>query len=147
MKRRQLLALLPATLGAGALCDALTGCGSASTGEPIDGTVTAQNGQALVSFAQFPKLQTAGGAVVVATSTGGNYIVIRTSATQAVALTAVCTHAHCLVGYQAATQDIVCPCHGSTYSISGSVLQGPAIARLATFPARMDANGVTITGV
>lgn len=144
LKRRRFLALVPATLGAGALSSVLGGCG-ANTGEVIDGTVTVQNGQALVPFSQFPKLASVGGHVVVATGSGGRYIVIRTSATDAVTLTAVCTHAHCLVGYQASTQEIVCPCHGSVYSSSGAVLQGPAIAPLATFPATLDATGVTIT--
>jgi len=144
LKRRRFLALVPATIGAGALSSVLSGCGT-NTGHPIDGTVTVQNGQALVAFSQFPQLESVGGYVVVATSSGGTYIVIRTSATEAMTLAAVCTHAHCLVGYQASTREIVCPCHGSVYSTSGAVVQGPAIAPLATFAARLDATGVTIT--
>ena len=78
LKRRRFLALVPATLGAGALSSVLGGCG-ANTGEALDGTVTVQNGQALVPFSQFPKLASVGGHVVVATGSGGRYIVIRTS--------------------------------------------------------------------
>jgi cytochrome b6-f complex iron-sulfur subunit len=145
LNRRRFLVLVPAMLGTGALSSVLSGCGGANTGEAVDGTVTAQNGQAVLPFAQFPKLQSIGGFVVVRTTSGGTYLVIRSSATIALALTAVCTHAHCLVGYQASLQEIVCPCHGSRYSTSGSVLQGPAIAPLTTFAAALDATGVTIT--
>lgn len=141
--RRRFLVLLPAAVGLGALPAVLTGCGG-SSGTPVDGTVTVLNGQATLSFAEFPRLQTVGGAAVVSTSSGGDYIVIRTGASQAAALTAVCTHAHCLVGYDASAQQLLCPCHGSQYSTDGTVLRGPAIASLATFPATLDATGITI---
>ena len=140
--RRRFLVLVPAAVGLGAL-PVLTGCGG-SSGTPIDGTVTVQNGEATLLFSQFPKLQTVGGAAVVSTSSGGDYLVIRTSASQAAALTAVCTHAHCLVGYDAGAEKLVCPCHGSEYSTDGVVLRGPAIASLSTFPATLDATGITI---
>jgi len=141
--RRRFLVLIPAAVGLGALPTALTGCGG-SSGTPIDGTVTVLNGQATLTFAQFPKLQSVGGAAVVSTSSGGDYLVIRTSASQAAALTAVCTHAHCLVGYDAGAEKLVCPCHGSQYSTDGTVLRGPAIAPLSTFTATLNATGITI---
>ena len=141
LTRRRFLVLAPVALGA--LPAVLTGCGG-SSGTPVDGTVTVANGRATLSFSQFPKLQSAGGAVVVEASSGGTYLVIRTSASRASALTAVCTHAHCLVGYQSDGEKIVCPCHGSEYSTDGSVLRGPAIASLATFAATLDATGITI---
>lgn len=81
---------------------------------------------------------------MVSTNTSGDYLVIRTGAAKAAALTAVCTHAHCLVGYQADQQKIVCPCHGSEYTTAGSLLRGPAIGSLATFPATVDPTGITI---
>ena len=141
--RRRFLALVPAAVGLGALPTVLTGCGG-SSGTPIDGTVTVQNGKATLLFSQFPKLQTMGGAAVVSTSSSGDYIVIRTSASHAAALAAVCTHAHCLVGYDAGAQHLLCPCHGSEYSTDGTVLRGPASGSLATFPATLDATGITI---
>ena len=141
--RRRFLVLVPAAVGLGALPTVLTGCGG-SSGTPIDGTVTVQNGEATLLFSQFPKLQTVGGAAVVSTSSGGDYLVIRTSASQAAALTAVCTHAHCLVGYDAGAERLVCPCHGSEYSTNGAVLRGPAIASLSTFSATLVATGITI---
>ena len=139
--RRRFLVLAPAA--AVALPAVLSGCGG-SSGTPVDGTVTVQNGKAALSFAQFPQLQSVGGAVVVSANTGADYLVIRTGAMDATALSAVCTHAHCLVGYQASGAKIVCPCHGSEYAVNGAVTHGPSIAALATFPATLDAAGITI---
>jgi len=46
------------------------------------------------------------------------------------AMSAVCTHAGCTVGYQ--NGQVVCPCHGATYdSHSGAVTGGPAPQGLA----------------
>ena len=42
-----------------------------------------------------------------------------------VALTAICTHETCTItGFD--NQHYVCPCHGSTFDVSGHVLGGPA---------------------
>jgi Rieske Fe-S protein len=43
------------------------------------------------------------------------------------AFSAVCTHLGCTVGYQAANDEFVCPCHGSIYNAAtGAVIRGPA---------------------
>jgi len=44
------------------------------------------------------------------------------------ALTGVCTHLGCTV--QQADDHFECPCHGSRFTLSGSVLTGPAISPL-----------------
>ena len=47
------------------------------------------------------------------------------------AFSAICTHQGCLVG-QVTDKKIICPCHGSEYSITdGSVIRGPAPSPLA----------------
>jgi Rieske Fe-S protein len=71
--------------------------------------------------------------VVVTQPTAGSFM----------AFSAVCTHQGCLVG-SIADGMIVCPCHGSRFSISdGSVTGGPAPAPLA--PASITVSGDTIT--
>jgi thiosulfate dehydrogenase [quinone] large subunit len=55
---------------------------------------------------------------------------------------AVCPHAGCTVGYYAANDLIVCPCHGSEFSVAtGDVLDGPAPHGLAKLKIVEGSNG------
>ncbi len=42
------------------------------------------------------------------------------------ALSAVCTHLGCMTGHEPGRDRIVCPCHGSTFDLTGRVTAGPA---------------------
>ncbi len=42
------------------------------------------------------------------------------------AIDAICTHLGCTVRLQPDGQEYRCPCHGSRFSLTGEVLQGPA---------------------
>ncbi len=60
-------------------------------------------------------------------SSGDPSLVIQPSAGTFVAFDAVCPHAGCTVGYNAAQKIIACPCHGSQFNAStGAVEVGPA---------------------
>ena len=72
-------------------------------------------------------------------------IVIRASETDVVAVSAVCTHAGCIVGYNEANQTIDCPCHGARYDQTGHVLRGPAQRNLHSYTATLANNIVTIS--
>jgi len=88
-------------------------------------------------------LATVGGAATVTASTG-TYLVARTAQSAFTAVTAVCTHEVCAVsGF--ANSLYVCPCHGSEFSTSGAVVQGPASSPLRQFPATFAGNVVTIS--
>jgi nitrite reductase/ring-hydroxylating ferredoxin subunit len=88
-------------------------------------------------------LAAVGGAALVQTS-AGNFLVGHTAQDAFTALTAVCTHEACTVsGFQ--NQTYVCPCHGSQYSLSGAVVQGPAPTALRQFATRFASNVLTIT--
>ncbi len=63
----------------------------------------------------------------------GDILIIRTGTSTYVALTKVCTHQSCTVAYNSSSSKIECPCHGSMFSTSGSVLQGPATNSLKTY--------------
>lgn len=64
---------------------------------------------------------------ILVANTGANFI----------AVSSICTHEGCTVGYSA--EKIQCPCHGSQFNTTGSVLQGPATTPLQSY-------GVTKTG-
>ncbi|MEX2370477.1 MAG: Rieske (2Fe-2S) protein [Bacteroidales bacterium] len=53
-------------------------------------------------------------------------IIIRTGETEYVALSSICTHQGCTIGYNPSSNSLPCPCHGSIFDIDGSVLSGPA---------------------
>ena len=84
-----------------------------------------------------------GGAATVTVSTG-TYLVARTAQSAVTTVTAVCTHEGCAVtGF--ANSVYVCPCHGSEFSTSGAVVQGPASSSLRQFPTTFANNVVTIS--
>lgn len=76
-------------------------------------------------------------------STGGVFLVARTSPTTFSAIEAVCTHQGCTItGADGATY--VCPCHGSRYNRNGQVLAGPARAALRRYSVTFNDGVVTI---
>ncbi|MBN8786322.1 MAG: ubiquinol-cytochrome c reductase iron-sulfur subunit [Terrimonas sp.] len=79
----------------------------------------------------------------------GNTIVVRTAPgntpSSFSALSLICTHEQCTVAYDAADNDFKCPCHGSEYSISGAVTQGPAAAALTKYTVSINGNTLTVT--
>lgn len=80
-------------------------------------------------------LNSADGAVL--NNAGGSKIVqsilVINTGTGFVALSSICTHQGCTVGYNSTSNKIQCPCHGSEFNTSGSVLTGPASAPLESF--------------
>ena len=87
-------------------------------------------------------LDNVGGAALVE-STAGVFLVSRTGAATFMALDAVCSHESCTVT-GADGNVYVCPCHGSRYSRTGQVLEGPAKAALRQFNTTFSDGMVTI---
>ncbi|OFX33466.1 MAG: hypothetical protein A2W90_02390 [Bacteroidetes bacterium GWF2_42_66] len=74
-----------------------------------------------------------------------NFIVIRTGNTSYVALSKICTHMGCTVEYSQSANNLPCPCHGSKYTIDGSVINGPATAALKKYSVKVEGALLTIS--
>lgn len=86
----------------------------------------------------FSRLGAAGGSMVV-----DNVMIINTG-DGFVALSSVCTHQGCQVTYNPDTGNLPCPCHGSLFSITGSVLNGPAASPLKKYTVTQEGDILTI---
>ena len=103
-------------------------------------------------FSEYPQLKAAGGSALH-DAPGysdpschlGMVIVAQPSAGTYVAFSAACPHQCCIVSYNAAHTEFVCPCHGSTFDIRGQVRGGPAPNGLQPLSACADECGVYVT--
>ena len=87
----------------------------------------------------YSELKNAGGFVVasgiiIANSDGDNYV----------AVSSICTHNACTVGYSVQNNNFPCPCHGSVFNANGSVANGPATQPLKQYTVTKDGNVLTI---
>ncbi|EOZ98380.1 cytochrome b6/f complex iron-sulfur subunit [Indibacter alkaliphilus LW1] len=60
------------------------------------------------------------------------------------ALTSVCTHSGCDRNWSYNNEVFICSCHGSRFSNTGDVLQGPANRPLTAFPTNVDGRTLTV---
>jgi Rieske Fe-S protein len=138
---------------AGACCAALgtlaSACGEGSPNSPSTPATTLPklNGQLAGSTVRVNASGTAldniGGAALVE-SIGGVFLLSRTSTSGFGAIDATCTHEGCTVT-GAAGDVYVCPCHGSRYSRTGQVVNGPAKANLRQYATSFSDGVVTIS--
>lgn len=70
--------------------------------------------------------------------------ILTRQATGLLALSDECTHQKCVVDYQPTRRVIVCPCHGSQFSLAGAVLTGPASRPLDRFVVTEQAGEVIV---
>ena len=116
------LTLIPTGLAAGVSSLAATACGGVSylvprvhpAGFAVPVSMLAEEGQALVKAPDMPRA-----------------VLVRLTDGDPIALLASCTHQGCqpdLIGDR-----MICPCHGSEFSLDGEVLQGPASRPLTRF--------------
>jgi len=61
---------------------------------------------------------------------GRRVAVFRDAAGQVHAVSAVCTHLGCVLGWNPVDRTWDCPCHGSRFALDGAVIHGPATASL-----------------
>jgi|WetSurMetagenome_2_1015567.scaffolds.fasta_scaffold297861_2 cytochrome b6-f complex iron-sulfur subunit len=87
----------------------------------------------------FSSLNSQGGSVVtygvIIANTGSGYV----------ALDATCTHAGGTLSYNGTSNNFPCPVHGSVFSTSGSVLNGPAVTAVKSHSVSKTGNILTVT--
>jgi Rieske Fe-S protein len=134
----------------GTLLQACGGGGGSVTGGSLPPDVpalstlsaTAVSGGVSVNVAGSP-LAAVGSAALVQ-SPSGPILVAHTAADTFTAVTATCTHESCTItGFTG--QAFVCPCHGSRFSTSGVVQNGPATRSLRSFATRFANDVLTIS--
>lgn len=128
MNRREILL----AAGAATALVVLPACGQ-QTGSPPTGPIPAGNMSALAVGGMLVMSN-----VVVARDAGGVY-----------AMSAVCTHAGCLLDDTSPTvaAGLSCPCHGSTFDGNGNVTRGPARTPLQHYAVTIAADGsLTVDG-
>ena len=130
-------------LAAGALSAAGVTLAACSSGEDSTTTPTAESGatsqaspaasgEALIAAAEVPL---EGGVIIESGQT--KVVVTQPAPEEFVGLSAVCPHQGCLVN-EIVDSTIVCPCHGSEFSITdGAVIQGPATTGLTSVPVKL----------
>ena len=134
LPRRDVLRM---TAGCGAVAMCLAGCSNAqsadqrttSTPPGTDGPPTRR---ALAAVSDIP----AHAPLDVSAAAGAPTFLVR-SGRAVRALSGVCTHAGCPVGWRLDQQAFVCPCHSGTYTLQGAVVSGPPPRPLDRLPVRI----------
>lgn len=55
-----------------------------------------------------------------------------------------CTHGNCTVRYDAASGQLLCPCHGGVFDREGNVIAGPPTKPLHHLPVRVEGDAVYV---
>jgi cytochrome b6-f complex iron-sulfur subunit len=136
MERKTFIKFLGASVATGSLIAFLDACNKsnpAPAAPVVDFSLD-------LNMASNAALQHNGGSLV------SNEVIIINNNGSYVALSDICTHQGCAVNYDGSAKQIVCPCHGASYNLSGAVLGGPAPSSLKQFTVTRNGNSLHITG-
>lgn len=139
MNRRELIIKIAAGTATVFVVPALLTSCEEDMADP-DGNDPSGNGDLTIdlSLDKYSQLNAAGGSVIERS------IIIINTGNEFIALSSVCTHQGCTVSYSHGAGNLPCPCHGSIFSTSGSVLNGPAGSPLKKYQVTRDGNMLTI---
>lgn len=134
--------LVGAGVAAGAVLVAACGDGTTTesgAGGGDGGAAGGGAGSTLATVADVP----VGGAVSAKGADGRPVIVSQPTKGDIVAMSAICTHKGCTVAPQGS--QLECPCHGSTYDLTGEDTGGPAPSPLPRIPVQVTGGKVVTT--
>ena len=132
-------------VAAGTLIDACGGSPTSPGNAPQLSTLNGAVSGRVVSVAvpSSGALASVGTAALINSSLGA-FLVARSGDVAFTVLTATCTHDTCTVSGFDASQ-YVCPCHGSKFTTSGAVVNGPAPTALRSFASTFASGTLTFT--
>jgi Rieske Fe-S protein len=150
VSRRQFCAGACQVASCATLATLATACGGDSPTSPGGGGASDlsvlrgnfANARVQVTMTGTP-LATVGGAARVE-STAGLFLVTRNSDTAFTVVDGTCTHEGCAITGATSTE-YVCPCHGSRYTKSGQVTNGPARSSLRQYASTIANDVLTIS--
>ncbi|MBX3156535.1 MAG: Rieske 2Fe-2S domain-containing protein [Deltaproteobacteria bacterium] len=131
------------TIGMTGAAGCLGGCGGGGGSGVPRGTATMCGANLCLDLAENTELQLDNG-ILFFDQAPGKKLFVRRSGDTFVALSAVCTHANCLIDWNGEDQ-FDCDCHGSVFNNMGGVVRGPAAVALRSFATSVAGDMVTIT--
>ena len=157
MKRRNFLTWLGLGCSISWLTNVLTGCTKATnnsqpstisetsvTGITSESAVVSQPG-GFVKIGTIQDLEQKE-RIIVEQANKSSLLVIRDplDSDKLFAVNSRCTHRGCIVDWNSDKQEIVCPCHGSTFKPDGQVLKGLASRPLERFETKIEGNDILV---
>lgn len=118
----------------------LESCTKSSTPDPGKVNPTGTKIVVDLSLAENSVLNNSGGSKIVQ-----SILIVNTGSSNFIALSSVCTHNGCTVGYNSTANNIQCPCHGSVFTTTGSIVNGPAPTPLPSYAITKTGNVLSIT--
>lgn len=108
--------------------------------DPVGNTGNTGNNKITLDLTDpaYSVLNTSGGSLVYLN------LIIANTGTSFVALAKACTHAGCTVNYDSGAKNFPCPCHGSKFSLTGSVVNGPATVALKSYSVSRNGDILTV---
>ena len=140
MKRRELLRNIAAgTAAVFVVPSALTSCEEDVPDPDNNGNSNSNELTINLTESKYDSLGAAGGSVIE------KNIIIFNTGSGFIALSSECTHQGCMVSYDHGNGNLPCPCHGSVFSTTGSVVQGPANSALKKYDVSQNGDILTIS--
>ncbi len=72
------------------------------------------------------------------------FYVVRLDETRVTALSAVCTHVRCILGFDRERRALICPCHEGRFDLAGNVVSGPPPRPLPSLEVSMRAGEIFV---
>ena len=130
MERKEFLKLLGMSAGSVLIASCIQSCKKPSTKVDFTLDLTASANSALANNGGFVYSN----GIIIAITTGGNFI----------AVAEACTHAGVAVTYDSANDRFHCSAHGSNFTDSGTVINGPAASPLKQYQTSLSGNSLRI---